>query len=241
MTERRLRLPTRNVVAALAIALLVLAAGYFFAVSQLPLGVAFATYAFILAEARVRLRNYIRGFRGAAIVTRLIRSAVFFVPLPFLGFPSAQPQAWGIVGGFVYGAALQLSQVSDLRLTLSRDFLKLLPPLSAEDKFRDTFHPILIASAQEYFYRGVILYVLIPYIQLWAIVVSTVFFVFEHVMHFNASRRWDRLDLLFQMLLSLGLSTLFYFSQALLGSLLGHMAYNFPSLIQALRRSSQTQ
>lgn len=241
MTSQLFRLPSRNAVGVLSIALLALAAACFFAAGEPTLGIAFASYALVVAQVRVRLRNYVRGFRGAATTTRLIRSAVFFIPLLFLGLPSLQSQAWGIVAGFAFGAALQLLQLSDLRLTLSRDYLSLLPPLSAENKFRDTFHPVLIAIAQEYFYRGVILYVLMPYIHLWAVIVATAFFVFEHVMHFNASRQWDRTDLFFQALLSLGLSLIFFFSQSLLGSMLGHIAYNLPSVIHTLRRPSAPQ
>jgi hypothetical protein len=236
MNERVVQLFVHNSSAALVILFVLLAALYAGLSGAANVSLVFVIYALILTESRVRLRQYIHGFRGAPTITRLLRSVIYFLPILFLRIPLLESELWGIPLGLACGVALQMTQLSDLRFTLSREFVDLLSPLTQEDKFRDAFHPVLSAIAQEYFYRFVMISVLAPFWGTASIFISAICFVLEHLMHFNSVRMWDRRDLTLQLLLSLGLGTVFYFSHSWLGVMLGHAAYNSPSVIQTLRR-----
>jgi membrane protease YdiL (CAAX protease family) len=211
---------------------------YLFLVDKVALAVAFASYGAILVQSRLRLWQLIRGFPGAPALRRLIRSAVFALPLPFLGLPVLKSSAWGVLAGCAYGIFFLFWRFSELRLNLSAEFIAILPPLSKEDKFREIAHLILGAIAQEYFYRGAILHSLSSYLGVWSIAVATLLFVLEHLMHFDASQAFDGRDYLFHVLMSLGLGVIFYYSKSLAGCMVGHVIYNSPGAIQALRRKS---
>jgi hypothetical protein len=208
-------------------------------INEVDLAVAFAAYTVILIQSRLRLSRIIFGFPGASTFRRLLRSVVFFLPLPFLGLPDVRTAPWGTVAGLIYGMLLLLWRLPELRLNLSAEFIAILPPVTREDRLREVFHPILGAVAQEYFYRGVILYLLAPRLGFWSVIVATLLFTGEHLMQLDALRTFDRKDYALQTLLGLGLGTIFYLSGSLIGCVLGHVAYNCPGAIQACRRRSE--
>lgn len=228
-----------NNIAFVPVMLFVFCGLYFLLVGSRALSVVFISYGIILIESRIALRSLIRGFPGARILVTLLRAAFFFIPLPFLGFPTLNPVSWGVLAGIACGLLLQLPQLSDLRLILSDAFIAILPPLTKEERLDGVLLPTLSAIAQEYFYRGIMLYVLASYIGPWAIIAAALLFTFEHLMHLNTRRAFDKYDLLLQTFLGLGLGSVFYLSGSLAGCMLGHIVYNGASALQALRRKSK--
>lgn len=222
----------------IAVSLGLLSGLIFLLLGKMALAVIFISYGIILLESRIPLRGLIRGFPGASILVTLVRATFFFLPLPFLGFPVLNPLSWGVLAGIVYGMLLQLRQLPDLRLMLSREFIAMLPPLSREERFDEMLFPTLGAVAQEYFYRGAMLYVLIGFAGLWSIIIAAALFTIEHLVHFNSSEAFDGYDILVQAMLGLGLGVIFYFSSSLVGCMLGHIVYNGFAVLQALRRKS---
>ncbi|HLF26424.1 MAG TPA: CPBP family intramembrane glutamic endopeptidase [Anaerolineae bacterium] len=209
---------------------------YLLLVGEIDLAIAFGVYALILIQSRLRLSRIIFGFPGAPTLRRLLRSVVFFLPLPFLGLPHERSMSWGIVAGLIYGALFILWRLPELRFNLSAEFISILPPVTREDRVREAFHPILGAVAQEYFYRGVMLYLLASRLGLWSVMIATLLFTAEHFMHFDALQAFDWKDYVLQTLLGLGVGVIFYFSGSLIGCILGHVVYNCPGAIQVLRR-----
>lgn len=223
----------------LSLTLTILVAGlalFFLLTGRFALAIAFAGYDLVVWQSRVRLDKYIHGFPGAPTLRRFVRSLIFLVPLPFIGLPAVQPSLWGILSGMGCGICLLLFQFPTLKLTLSREFISLFPPLSREDKIREIFHPLLAAAVQEYLYRGVLLYLLSASLGWWAILLVTVLFVLEHLLQIDAWQNLDRYDLLFQSALSLSLGCVFFLFHSLIGCMLGHMIYNLPKAITAIRR-----
>src|SRR5207249_7851543 len=102
-----------------------------------------------------------------------------------------------------------------------REYIALLQPLSREDKLRDLFFPILSAITQEYFYRGVMLYILMSFMNLWSIALVALLFAIEHVIPENAGQFLDRYDTLLHISLALLLGFVFYYSHSLIGCILG--------------------
>ena len=198
--------------------------------------IVFVCYGIILAQLRIGLGKYIKNFPGATLTRLFIRTSIYFIPLPFLGFPSLQARGWGVPVSILYGTLFLLFRVPELKFNLSKEFIDILSPISQEHKIREILYPLLSGIAQEYFYRGVMLYILSEFIGLWAILIATLLFVFEHFMHPHAANAYDKRDYLFQGLLGLGLGTIFYFSESLIGVMLGHIVYNSPGALQALYR-----
>lgn len=225
----------------IVIALTGIASAYFFFVTQIALAITFVGYAIILIQSRIPLWRLIRGFPGAPTLRILLRAAVYFFPLPLLGLPVPKTQIWGIPAGIGYGLLLLLCQFPALRFALSKDFIAILPPLSREERLRGILHPILSAISQEYFYRGVMVYVLQSYMGFWSVVIAALFFALEHLIHQNASQIFDKHDTLFHTLLGLGLGAVIFFSQSLVGCVLGHIMYNAPNVIEAIQRKSASR
>jgi membrane protease YdiL (CAAX protease family) len=240
MTREDRALASWDALSVISILLALVLAASFLLFSRNSLAIVFMGYGIILIQSRLHLWCIITGFHGAPTLRRLVRSAVFFLPLPFLGPPVLAASSWGIAAGVAYGCLFLLLRLPELRLNLSPELLSILPPLSREDRIRETFHPILAAIAQEYFYRGVLLYSLAAYIGAAAIAVSALLFTLEHAVIIDARKTFDRRDYLFHTLLGLGLGGVFYYSESLLGCMLGHAIYNAPSVIQVLRRESAT-
>lgn len=203
------------------------------------LGIVFLGYALILVNSRLYYGRYIHGFLGARAIVRIIRSAIFFVPLLAINAPPFRIGIWSTLAGALLGLLLQIWQFSDLKLTLSNEFIAILPPLTHDDKFNGMYYPILGAIAQEYFYRGVMLYVLSGYIGIWAIIPATFCFTLEHYIHFNADQTFDVRDYVLQTILGTGLGIIFYFSQSLPACIIGHMIYNTPGVLHTMRRRTQ--
>lgn len=218
---------------------IIIAACFEFQLNQHELAVAFASYAVILLQSRVQLSRFIHGFSAAPIITRLLRYGFSFLPLLFIRIPKLNSLQWGIPVAIAWAIALQFPSLPDFKITISSEFAALLPPLSRMDKFRNVLHPILSAIAEEFFYRGVLLNLLRTYIGPWAILVVSISFVLEHFLQRNAPYIFTRRDYIFQLLLSLGLSTVFYLSESLLGCMLGHVVYNLPETIQTLMRNTE--
>lgn len=215
-----------------------LLAVYFLATGENSLAAVFACYGIVLLQTRLKLWLIVGGFRGAPTLRRLLRLGVFFLPIIFLGPPILNELTWGVLAGIACGAIFLLARLPELRFNLSGEFIAILPPLSPEDKFREVFSLVFGAVGQEYFYRGVVLYALVQYLGIGAVVVSAVFFTIEHLLHAGAQQTFDRRDYLLQTLLALSLGGIFYFSESLLGCMLGHVIYNAPGALQTFRRSS---
>jgi|SRR5579859_1355005 len=238
-TEREEHSTPWNGTARFVIVLIMLFGLILLLMGRVALAAVFTVYGVILVESRIALRQYIHGFPGASILVTVIRAAFFFLPLPLLGFPPLNPLSWGVPVGIVCGLLLQVWQWRNLQFILSNDFLAILPPLSPEEKFNQALPPILSAIAQEYFYRGALLYALGRSIGPWAIAVSALLFTCEHIMHVHSRRRFDQYDFILQTLLGLSFSTIFYFSASLSGCILGHIVYNSVSVLQTVRRKSK--
>jgi hypothetical protein len=223
----------------LLILLAILSGLMFFFMGKMAPAVVFLSYGIILLESRLPLRRLIHGFPGASLLVTLVRAAFFFLPLPFLGLPVLHPLSWGVLAGIACGALLQTWRLSDLQLGLSSEFIAMLPPLSKEQRLNALLAPVLAAIAQEYFYRGAMLSVFAGYIGIGSIILAATCFTLEHLTHFNSSEVFDGYDILMQMLLGLGLGTVFYLSSSLVGCILGHTVYNGVSVFQALRRRSK--
>lgn len=162
----------------------------------------------------------------------------FFIPVIFLGWPqfNIDMQIWGIPAGLGVGAALLLVRFRELELTMSKEFQAMLPPMNRMDKFRDTIHPYAGAIAQEFFYRGLVLTTLIPYVGHYAVLISSVLFMGEHYFHNNSSYVFDWKDYALQLLLGISLGYVFYLSGSFIGVAGGHCLYNTPAVLQTLRR-----
>lgn len=206
------------------------------AAGTVSLAVVVGCYALIVAQSQVRISRVISGFTGARVLRRMLRSAVFFLPVAFFGLPTGDAALWGTAAGVAYGGAFVLGRLPEIRFNLSSEFIAILPPLSYEDWIRETLHPLVGAVAQEYFYRGIVLSVFATYVGAWAVLLSTLLFALEHLIHFNAGEAFDRRDYLLHLALGLGFGVIFYLSGSLLGCILGHTVYNSPSALQALRR-----
>lgn len=198
----------------------------------------FLCYAIILFESRINLRRFIRGFPGASTLVTVLRSAFFFLPLPFLGVPHFLFFSWGILAGVLFGYLLHIWQWRDLQLQFSSEFLALLPPLSREEKFNGTLQRVLAGIAQEYFYRGVMLTALLGSIGWGAVAIAALLFALEHFMHRDWQQVFDWVDLVLQTLLGLGLGVILVLSSSLAGCMLGHIAYNSVDIFRALRRKT---
>lgn len=241
MSEQDTRVNLRKVSQLTVLALLCIIIGYFFFSAHLTLAIVFISYACILLMARAPLWRVIRGFPGAPTLRLFLRAAIFLLPLPFFGLPALAVPVWGIFAGIGCGMFLLLCQFPALRFALSRDFVAILPPLSREERLREILFPIFAALVQEYFYRGVMLLTLQTYIGFWAVILVAGLFAFEHILHIDATQNFDKYDTLFHILLGLGLGTVLFFSQSLLACILGHLTYNSPAVLEAIRRQSEKE
>lgn len=220
------------------IVLVLLLGGYLWVIHENVLALLATTYGIILIQARIPFIDLLRRVPGKFYLITAIRFLVFLPPLFILGASNAQLVLWGIIAGIGWGLLLQLLQFRDLTFVLSKEFIRELPPLPLQEKVLYSLQLVLVAIGQEYFYRGVVLYVLISSVGIWAIVISSLLFTFEHVMHFNAAQVFDKYDIMLQTALAVGLGVIFYFSGSLIGCMLGHSLYNGPTLLQTLRRKT---
>lgn len=195
-------------------------------------------YLVIIVISRASLRQ-VQGFPGSATLRRFFRSIVYFFPLFFLPLPSVKFMNWGLLAAPILVSLLMYFRLPELRLNLSTDFLILLPSLPSGEKPRQIFHSIMSAIAQEYFYRGVAIFVLKDYLNYWSIIVVTLLFFVEHYIHIDAQVAFDRRDYVYQSILSVILGLVFYLSGSLLGCILGHIIYNFPHVIQTSKRKTK--
>lgn len=197
------------------------------------------SYCVILIQCRISLRKFIHGFPGSSIVIFSLRCLFFTTPLLFSQFPNSNILSWGIPLGIIAGGLLQLCQFRTVKLALSAEFLAILPPLSFEEKLKGTLTPLLSGVFQEYYYRGAMLYILMKPLGLWAIPIVSFCFLFEHVMHLGALKTFDKYDFFLQVLLSMILGLIFYFTHSLAGCIIGHCTYNSVASVHVIRRKTR--
>lgn len=203
-------------------------------VSDFPVAVAALAYLAILATSRTRLRWLGKALVGR-IVRRLVRVAIFFVPLPFV-----TGVTWS--GGFVESLVAAVCAIALLAPDRRNIVRELSPARLALRSYRSKDEPVrdFIAFAgagvaQEYFYRGVVLTALLPQLGWFAIIPAAVMFVFEHVAQ-SGRLYFDRRDLINQTIISVVFGALAIHAGSVLPALIGHTVYNLPNIIQIFVR-----
>lgn len=179
---------------------------------------------------------WLRGFRGAAVLKRVIRLGPYIIGSPLstmrLGWP------WlGVAGAVLAVVPAFAAELPTLRLMLSAQIIRVLPVQGWEEAAREAWSTALGGAAQEWFYRGAALTVLTTVVGAgWAVGLSAAAFVLEHRLHLGARIRWDRHDYVVHGYLGTVFGALTAVTGSVLPAIVGHTLYNFPQLIQLARR-----
>lgn len=239
MSQRlRLFVPWNSVsVASIGITLLLLLLSIFW--DSYTIALALASFELILIQARIPLHLFLRDTSIGAWLRSAIRVGVFFLPAFFLSLPPVTHVVIGLIAGVLCALLLQLTQWRDLKFVVSDAFIQMLNPLPRQEGIRQGIQIVFASAGQEFFYRGMLLPVLAPLFGIWAILIATLCFVVEHLLHFNSAEAFDTRDILLQAILSVGLGMVMYFTGSILGCMLGHILYNSPFLYQTIRRAAQ--
>jgi hypothetical protein len=171
---------------------------------------------------------------AAPIVRRLVRVAVYLLPLVALGPPSLTLSLLPCLVAVVTGGVPLLWEFRNIWMSLSAEYLAL-HPTSLVDRWRDTFSFAIGGAVQEYLYRWVVLIPVLAWGAPLAVAVGTALFVLEHLLH-GRPRRWDHHDVAVQTLLGITGGVLVCWSGSLLPAIIGHTLYNAPNLLFTLRR-----
>ncbi|TWP50439.1 CPBP family intramembrane metalloprotease [Lentzea tibetensis] len=223
---------SRSATAAGAVAVVSIGAIPF--VSDFPVAVAALAYLAILATGRTRLSWLGKGLAGR-IVRRLVRVAIFFVPVPFV---ATVTWSGGVVESLVavaFAFALLAPDRRNIVRELSPARLALRSYRSGDEPLRDFIAFAGAGVAQEYFYRGVVLTALLPQLGWFAILPAAAMFVFEHVAQ-GGGLHFDRRDLINQTIMSIVFGALAIHAGSVLPAVIGHTVYNLPNVIQIFVR-----
>ncbi|GAB2959295.1 CPBP family intramembrane glutamic endopeptidase [Nonomuraea fastidiosa] len=140
--------------------------------------------------------------------------------------------AWdwaGAVLAVVVAAAVYASDWRRLRLGFDRELLELMAPLRLSTAALRSYQLLAAAIGQELFYRGVLFAFLVPVVGWWAVPVSTVLFVVEHLGNRWAGTVINVAYVVRITVLSTLLASIAYVTGSLWAAVLGHVTYNlFP-------------
>jgi hypothetical protein len=199
---------------------------------------AVGTYLLVLAQARSSL-SWVRALPGGKVIRRCLRIAVYLLPSVIVGVPFIRVRFLAVLLAIIVGALGIYLELREVRTSLSRRYLRLLPRINALSRRLDILFFALAGAAQEYLYRGLILTCLISWPFL-AVAVSTLLFVVEHLAQAGPAGQWDRKDIILQILLSVSFAVIVVIWRSLPAAMIGHTVFNSPNVIQAVKRPGVT-
>jgi hypothetical protein len=189
------------------------------------------TFGAVLAFGRSTL-SWLGTSSAGKIARRLARVVVFFAPLPFApGLDWTSSVAMAVAGGAI-GLALLAPDHRILRRSLDPGFQAMLPRQSGMDATRNLIIAGGSGVAQEYLYRGLLLFGLASFIGWWALPAAAALFALEHLVQGLGGHYYDPRDIAAQVALSLGLGALVLASGSIMPAVVGHTVYNLPGVIQ---------
>jgi Type II CAAX prenyl endopeptidase Rce1-like len=171
------------------------------------------------------------------ILRRTLRVLVYFPPLLVVGLPSLRTSVAAIAAGLAIGLIPIFFELHNLRVMFSPAYLTV-SPVTATNRTMDIISFSLSGVCQEYLYRGLILAALLGWSRPGAVVISTLAFVAEHLLHLGGRAYWDLQDVIIHTYLGLALGTLVVLTGSLTAAMAGHTLYNLPNLLLAIRRPS---
>jgi hypothetical protein len=201
-----------------------------------PLPVLVLGYVLVLAIGRTPLR-WTHPLPGALLVRIAIRVGIFFLPLVALGPPALVWSTPGALAAVALAAAGLAVEWRNIRRSFRPALLEAMPYRNNLGRIRDVVLYGGSGFAQEYFYRGVGMAALTPFIGWWAVPVTAAMFVVEHVA--QAGEVWDRHDVIWQAVLGIGLGTVVALTGSLPAAVLGHVLYNAPNLVHSALRPTR--
>lgn len=130
------------------------------------------------------------------------------------------------------GILFIIIRIKEISPFFMKEFLNFLPPISSYKLKVEVFSLLVSAIMQELFYKGFVIVVLLPKIGVfWALIISSLLFVSEHILHHSSSKIFMKKDFILQFLLSLIAGMLFVLSGSLIVAVMVHFTYNLPIAI----------
>ncbi|MFF1659163.1 type II CAAX prenyl endopeptidase Rce1 family protein [Streptomyces sp. NPDC058255] len=190
----------------------------------------------VVFQSRLGL-EWTRPLKRGGLVRFSVRVGSFIYPLLFGVFPSSSLSLQALAIGILIPIPALASEMRNIRMGLSKNFLAILGPISTKEKMRLGLRDSLAGICQEYLYRSLLLFAFVDALG-WAAVAFTAFlFVIEHQLHAGAS--WDLQDIAIHAYLGLALGALCYTSETWWPAVLGHSIFNLPNIVQTLRRPNE--
>jgi hypothetical protein len=170
---------------------------------------------------------------GGAIFRRLLRTAVYFLPLAAFGVPPLRASLASLGMAVAIAVALLAAQRHEITLSLDRNLLALRPPLRPVHRALNVGHMLAAAPAQEYLHRLCVIVALAPHIGIASVVVGVVTF---HVDHAIQRKRFDFQDIVIHSVIGISCGLMVYLDQSWLSAVVLHALYNLPSALEQVLR-----
>lgn len=200
-----------------------------------PPVVAALAYVAILATGRSGL-PWLGYTMVGRVARRLARVAIFFIPLPFIDNVHWSWSTSASLAAVGCAVLLLAPDYKTIKRELAPNRFASHPYRSRDEPLRDVIVFAGSGVAQEYFYRGVVLISLLPYIGWFAILPAAALFMLEHVAQGRTGLYFDRRDLAVQAIMSIAFGALAIQSDSVLPAVIGHTVYNMPNLVQVAMR-----
>ncbi len=197
-----------------------------------------AALVFLLFLLVVLVPTLVRGIPHERAIRPTLFVASYFIPLFFgqLLLPAHLPDLAWVWAATAAAAALPLcTRLLDLRVSLDRELMPLLPPVTGADLAVRAWYALGGALGEEVFYRGYLFPTLLSLIGPLSHIVTTLVFLLMHwfgVFHKEYSRR----DYLSIALLSTFANILVLYSGSLLPALVAHALFNIPAVLHFVLR-----
>lgn len=172
---------------------------------------------------------------GGMIARRLLRTAIYFLPLAAIGFPPLTGSPTGLAAAAVIAVALLVAQRHEIVLSLDRTVLALRPPLSRGHRTLNIGHTLAAAPAQEYLHRFCVIMALTPHIGIGSVAVGALTF---HIDHAIQRKRFDSKDIIIHTIIGVSCGSLVYLDQGWLSAVLLHGLYNSTAALEQMLRPS---
>ena len=199
-------------------------------------------YIFLLINFEIIIVNYawiIRDdlFRGSVWVRHFIYFIPHFISLLLItNLGVVQVSLVYYFLAFCVGISLQFFQFNELKLLFDTEIITLFDPINKKKLQLISFSSISSSILQEIFFKSFIISILIPYTGVTiALLVSSFFFVMEHLLHYNCKKNSLK-DYILQFFLSLISGVFYIISGSIIVAIIMHFSYNLPLLVNYIFR-----
>lgn len=204
-------------------------------VDAASLAVLSAAYLAILAVNASQL-TWSRRFRGGDHLRTFVRTAVYWWPVVVLGLPAPGLELGWCGVAVLAGAVPVALRFRETRLLLAAGSIGLLEHFpTRSDKYRSVVRTVLVGPSQEFFYRGMLYRVTLPWGMPVVAIISSICFVAEHVVQLKSGRRWLPRDYAVHLYVSLAGIALVWGSGGWIPAAIMHAVINAAATLLVVR------